>query len=457
MRRREMLKLGAGGALLPLAAPLSAETGRRRLVAGPMLGAPAPDRLRVWAQANEPCRLQLEVRPGSGAGETRLSPMVEVGEAEDCCAVLEVAGLAADSDYHYRVLVEGVPDPYLGRLLPLRARTAPPEGERRAFRLAFGSCARYAEDPQQPIWQAVQAARPDLFLWLGDNIYAESPSVDSLRREYRRQRAVPGFQPLARSVPQLAIWDDNDYGLNDSDRTSPIREDALAVFKRYWANPAYGLPAAPGVFFQQSYGAVELFCLDDRYWRDPNGEPDGPDKTLLGQAQREWLLEGLKRSRAVFKLIACGCGWSRAKGPGEDAWSAFLYERDVLFDAIRDFDIEGVVLLSGDTHVGELNVIPWSERGGYDLYDLVSSPLAQRTSRSWLDRHPEQRVRPVHFASANFGWIAFEFGDDPLLRFHLVDPLGRTAWAPFELRASQLRRGVQSWKGLADPALLPGA
>ncbi|MFQ5739432.1 MAG: iron-containing alcohol dehydrogenase, partial [Acidobacteriota bacterium] len=67
---------------------------------------------------------------------------------------------------------------------------------------------------------------------------------DILAEEYRRQREVPRLQPLLRSRPQLAIWDDHDYGLNDSDRTNPVKKEALRVFQQYWANPAYGLPRA---------------------------------------------------------------------------------------------------------------------------------------------------------------------------------------------------------------------
>lgn len=454
MRRRELLRLGTGAALaLPLGGLVHADGGRPRLANGPMLGAPAPDALSVWVQARDACEVTLEAWRSPRSGPVRTGRPLRLAAAQT--AVLRVDGLAPDTEYLYRVLVDGAPDPYLGRLLPLRARTAPAPGARRDLTLAFGSCARIAEDAVQPIWDAVLQARPDLFLWLGDNIYAETGDADTLDREYARQRAVPAFQPVGRSVPQLAIWDDNDYGPNDGDRTSPLREASLGAFRRWWANPGYGLDEAPGVFFQQSFGALDLFCLDDRYWRDPNDRPDGPGKTLLGQAQRDWLLAGLKASRAVFKLVACGCGWSTAKGAEGDAWSAFLHERNTLFDAIRDAAIEGVVLLSGDTHVGELNVIPWSAQGGYDFYDLVSSPLAQRTSRSWLTRHPEQRVRPVHFASANFGWIRIEYGDDPRLQFSVVDPQGRMAWQPFVVHASQLRNGVESWRGLADPALLP--
>ena len=86
-----------------------------------------------------------------------------------------------------------------------------------------------------------------------------------------------------------------------------------------------------------------------------------------------WLKTELTASTAIFKVLVAGSGWNKGKGVGEDSWAAFLHERNKIFDFIRDHEISGVVLLSGDTHVGELNVIPWSETGGYDYYDFGSS------------------------------------------------------------------------------------
>ena len=143
-----------------------------------------------------------------------------------------------------------------------------------------------------------------------------------------------------------------------------------------------------------------------------------------------------------------------ADGPQGDTWSAFLTERDRLFDYIRDRRIEGVVCLSGDSHVGELNCIPWSDRGGYDLYDLVSSPLAQSPGASWVTQAPELRLRPVYAGGANFGLLSFRMGDAPSLRFELFNQWGLAAWSPLELAAADLRNGVSSGRRNIDPKLL---
>lgn len=99
----------------------------------------------------------------------------------------------------------------------------------------------------------------------------------------------------------------------------------------------------------------------------PRSAPDGAGKSALGAAQKAWLKEQLRASRAPFKVVASGQPWSDEKGPGGESWQAFAHERRELFDFIREQGITGVVLLSGDNHVGELNCLPESARGGYDL------------------------------------------------------------------------------------------
>lgn len=455
--RRRFLAAGLLASAFP-AYPRRGNTGTPRLMQGPMLGAPEADRLRFWLRGSEALDAAVEVARDAEFKQIVGRDSVRLGAADDGCAVLSVAGLMPSTEYHYRIRIDGRPEPYLAEsAATLMARTAPPPGARRDFSLAFGSCAHYARDPVQPIWLAVHEQEPDLFLWLGDNIYADSVNPSAIAEEYRRQRGVPAFQSLARGVPQLAIWDDHDYALDDHDRSNPVKLEALRQFRRYWANPSYGLSEAPGVFFRSAYGAVDLFMLDCRYERDPNDAPDTPAKSLLGARQLAWLKEELKASqserRAVFKLLCCGSNWSDSKGAGGDSWAAFLHERNALFDFIRDEAISGVVLLSGDVHRGELNAIAWSAHGGYDFYDLVSSPLAQAAVPVWDGYRIAAPVREPYAGSPNFGLIRFEFEPEPRLVFTLLDGAGEEVWEPLDLPASLLANGVESWqrKALSSP------
>ncbi|MBI1391056.1 MAG: hypothetical protein GC154_21730 [bacterium] len=432
----------------PVTFAARSETGSARLMQGPMIGAAGPREVSIWARAAGPFHCQVIYDQTPEMTNPKRSEEVLAEKSNDYCVVMKVTGLQPGFRYYYRVLVEGGADAYLGKKAPFTFQAAP-DGPSR-FRVVFGSCSRSQEDPEQPIWRSIADWRPDLFFWLGDNMYGDSLDPDILAEEYRRQRDVFSMRPLIHSIPQLAVWDDHDFGLNDHDGSHPGKARSLEVFKRYWANPAYGAPGVPGVFFTYSYGGVDFFFTDCRYYRSPDGAPDGPGKTMLGAAQLQWLKDELKKSRAPFKVLISGSGWNNGKGPGGDAWSAYLTERDGLFNFIQENRISGVVLLSGDTHVGELNAIPWSMKGGYDLYDLVSSPLAQTPSEGWTKNRPERRIRQVFAASPNAGVLEFDLTGKPVMRFNLIDVYGRTVWDWFELSAAELKNGVQSWPDKID-------
>ena len=226
-----------------------------------------------------------------------------VARAEDDYTVrIELPGLSPATRYWYRVLLDGQQARY-GRV-PYAARTAP--AGRAPVRIAFGSCARVQIDPEQRIFDAVRQTEPDLFVWLGDNIYGDSERPELLAEEYRRQRNVAALEPLLASVPQIATWDDHDFGLNNADRTYSARADSLRVFRNYWANPASGLPDTPGVFFRYEYAGIDLFVLDGRYHRDPNGSPDGPGKTMLGARTTGLARSGTAREPRALQAAGVG-------------------------------------------------------------------------------------------------------------------------------------------------------
>lgn len=453
-RRRFLGALGTLGVLGPVGVNAAVKwKGKLRVMQGPMLGAVHPDRATVWARVGGEHDVQLEV---TGADGKRRTGKTSRSLADnDHCVVLHSPELEPDTRYRYRILIDGDEDDYLKDLPPQFFRSAP-DGPR-CFSAAFGSCAQHYDDPVQPVWAGVEAVDPDLFLWLGDNVYIDSIHESVMAECYRRQRNVLSAVPVLRKIPQLATWDDHDYCLNDHDRRNPAKEKALAVFRRYWANPAYGEAGNPGTYFRYHYGGVDFFFLDVRYYRDPNDAPDDSNKTMLGPAQLEWLKASLRASDAPFKVLASGSGWSASKGATGDAWSSHLSERNDIFEFITEQEVGGVLLISGDTHVGEFNCIPWSEHGGYDLYELVSSPLAQKPDKgAWTARRPEMRIRQVYSRGNNFGLLEFDTtAADPTVTLTLRDTTGRrTWWRPVTLKSSELVSGRSSWRTHIDDVSL---
>jgi alkaline phosphatase D len=178
----------------------------------------------------------------------------------------------------------------------------------------------------------------------------------------------------------LAIWDDHDYGPDNSDKGFALKTQSLGLFQRYWVNPNYGLPEAPGVFFKVSLGDLDLFLLDDRSYRDPDPAPATAEKTLLGPRQLQWLKEGVKASRATFKLIAAGSRMlsdrPASSGRGGEGWHNFPQERTAFLDWLKAEGVEGLFFLSGDVHYTYLSEL--ERPGSYPLLELICSPLTSR-------------------------------------------------------------------------------
>jgi alkaline phosphatase D len=178
-----------------------------------------------------------------------------------------------------------------------------------------------------------------------------------------------------------------------------------------------------------------------RYYRDPNDDPVGPEKTMLGQAQYDWLVGELAASHAPFKVLVSGSGFTAGKGPRGDAWSAFLDERNRLFTEIFDRGIDGVLLMSGDTHCAELNRIAFPHPKGYPLTEVVSSPLAQQPSagpRATLTGY-ESRLEPIYNRATNAGILDFDLhASDPTVTIRLINEYGDEVWTPRVIRASEL-------------------
>jgi alkaline phosphatase D len=453
-RRAVVGGLCAVGALASGAHAAPDWDGYPRLMQGPMQGASGPNLVRIWIRVSGPFDTQIEFAPAGAPTRVQRGSVITARRDHDFIVVHTLDGLPTGTEFVYRVLIAGAPDPDTTRLPLFRAGTAPTGPA--AFRIGFGSCARRQRHPTQPIWDVLEQADPDLFFWLGDNIYGDSLERSILLEEYMRQRDVPNCRRFMAGRPQLAIWDDHDFGLNDSDRRNPIRDEALGAFKQVWANPSAGSAEAPGVFFAYNHGGADFFFLDNRYHRDPVDAPDTAPKTTLGEAQLAWLKAELKASRASFKLILCGQPWNDGKAPGAESWCSYTAERADLFAFIARERIGGVVLVSGDTHVGEANCLPHEHYGaGYDLFELVSSPLAQDCATSYLNYRPIHRIRQVYAGGSNAGLIDLDMtAADPTLRFSLIDTQGAQAWAPLELKASELQPGRSVWREKIDAVSL---
>jgi len=390
------------------------------LTGGPMLGYTDHCSTRVWLRADGEESATLELRRADSDEPWRTVAEGRFDPERDGTLLLTAAELEPRTAYAYRVVIDGAPTE------PGRVRTLPKPGDG-VLRLAFGSCVHLGRYPQQPIWATIAAAKPDVFVSLGDMVYYGREDVKSQAGLYRRmrlQREAPDLRAFLRKVPTLAIWDDHDYGPNNSDKTFVLRRQTREVWRSYWGNPGYG-EDGEGIYCKARLGPVDLFLLDDRSFRSPNLSPPGPEHRILGERQTAWLLRELKASRARLKVVAVGGQFlSRWPHPVE-TWEPAGEERARILESIRDEEIRGVVFVSGDVHMGEVLKAKDSVVG-YPLYELTSSPLANNNNPG-LSSMPHSGRVFVDNVGMNFGWIEVDAKAGTLL-LELRDETGDIIW-----------------------------
>ncbi|MDQ8205128.1 alkaline phosphatase D family protein [Pelagicoccus sp. SDUM812003] len=408
-----------------------------QLMQGPMLGHVTPDSARIWARVAGDAEFTVQYSKSANFENAKTTAPVRASEENDFCVEAIIEDLEPSSFYYYQVLVDGQPLSSAREKEGYPFLTAPSEEMPVRFSIAFGAGAKTEIDGMQAIWLQVQNARPHLFFWLGDNESAEGLSPAFQAEQYRKQRGIPFLQPLLRSIPQLATWD-------GAGRSEP---KSLDVFRRYWANPSYGTSETPGSFFKHSYGGVDFFVLDTYSFRKQGQRP-----TLLGQEQLDWVKDELSRSEAPFKVLLSSSSWTDIKESSASTWMAFPQERNELLSYIKSEEIPGVMLISGDNDQAEVKAIPMSDVGGYDLYELVSSPLAQDPTASFDAQDPSTiTIHEPYSATMNFGLLTFDMTQqDPQMSFEIINVFGESVFPTLEVQASELTNGTASWQTKVD-------
>ncbi len=316
-------------------------------------------------------------------------------------------------------------------------------------RVAFGSCAK--QDQPQPIWESVIATNPQLFLFIGDNIYGDTEDMAVLKQKWDLLGAQPGYQKLKQTCPVLATWDDHDYGANDAGADYPKKRESQQLFQDFFGVPKDSpRRKQEGVYHAEVFGPpgqrVQIILLDARYFRGPlktgfkPGEPgDGfrgkyapntdPSATVLGDAQWKWLEQQLKTPAEV--RVLCSSYQLLPDEHGSEAWGNFPLERKRLLNLIRDTKAKGVVVISGDRHLAEvMRLAPDAAGIGYPLYEITSSSLNAASGNftkanvRFANEVNSYRVGLTYF-DINFGAIEIDWSQpSPLVRLQVRDEKG---------------------------------
>ena len=302
-------------------------------------------------------------------------------------------------------------------------------------RIAFGSCAKQMKP--QPIWKRVVDWNPELFVFLGDNVYADTFDMGEMQEAYDMLAAKSGFKNLRAHCPTIAIWDDHDYGADDAGHEYPFKKSSKEIFLKFWQEPADSPRwARQGNYTSYVFGPegrrVQIILPDLRWFRSDliNGGvwPPGrgpylpntdPEATMLGAAQWRWLEEELRKP-AEIRILATSTQLL-ADFPGFEAWANFPLERQRLFDLIRDTRANGVVAISGDTHYAELSRLA-DASVPYPLYELTSSGLTE----VWDYLATNKNRVGKGFLQENFGTITIDWTGDPVITLGVRSMGGRS-------------------------------
>lgn len=343
---------------------------------GPMVGHTTHDSALIWAHFPNASKIEVEYwRPDVAGGTTTVRTLKKDSTGESSRVVL--SGLSADTIYVYRLLVSGKEhDGCYGWF-----KTMPTKYRPTKFKYVFGSGIRYQMHAKQPVWEKIAEYEPDMLILNGDNIYLSGQNDADYNysqkiTRHRKQRygqvsdgktySYPWFAGILRTMPIYSIWDDHDYGPNNSTSAFSLKNESRRGFMEMWGNPSHG-QSNQGVYTRFSRGDVEFFLVDNRWFRTSSA--------YLGNAQMQWLKAGLldaHKNGAKFKIIVHGGtlhGWL-----GE-----YSAERNDLLNFLASNRIGGVIFHDGDSHWNCFNPYPNAPNGNaphYKAVGLMSSGLS---------------------------------------------------------------------------------
>ncbi|HMM10926.1 MAG TPA: alkaline phosphatase D family protein [Bacteroidales bacterium] len=372
----------------------------------------------VWLQTNQSADVFMRYYPVDADADTIISDKVTTDKHKAFTAVLPADQVKPGKRYKYDIFIDGelVKLPYPTEFQTQKIwkwRGNPPE-----FSFLTGSCA-YINEPEfdrpgKPyggdyrIFGSMAGHRADFMLWLGDNIYLREPDWNSRKgilARWTHTRSLKELQPFLASTHHYAIWDDHDYGPNDSDRGFFNKNLTLEAFGYFFPNPTLGTGDMKGAITSFQWGDADFFLLDNRWYRDPDNLK-AENKSILGTQQLQWLLDNLVSSTATFKIVAMGGQFlSTARMYETYINNGFEAEREAIIDFIYKHNIKNVIFITGDVHFTEMSMLKKQDKP--TIWDLTFSTMTAGPNPRGGEWNNTLRVPGTVVTSRNFGKVSF--------------------------------------------------
>ncbi len=277
------------------------------------------------------------------------------------------------------------------------------------LRVAFGSC--HFHDGKQDHWAQISRERPDLWLWLGDNIYGDSRDISVIKAKYHKVEFGP-YAQFRRTYPIDGIWDDHDFGEDNANKTYPLKEQTQQLHLDF-----LGVSQEDPRRFQEGIyhtreeldGQIKFFFLDTRYFKD---EDKGKDATLLGEAQWQWLENEMASSTAAINIFVTPIGFLLNRLFVTEDWAEYPTDKDRLLECIAKYDLSGAFFMSGDKHFGAFIKRSWQRKEErVDYFEFQSSGMTHVAPKSQLAAVKKLYGKKNTVIERNFGKMDFYHQD----------------------------------------------
>jgi alkaline phosphatase D len=288
--------------------------------------------------------------------------------------------------------------------------------EKKLSSISFGSCAN--ENTEQLILNDIVAKQPDLFIYLGDNVYVDSKKQQEFINIYSTLACKNEYINLVSKVPILATWDDHDYGKNDAGKFYSQKEFSKKCFLKFYQEPKNSQRYQhKGIYHSLYFGdpkhRVQIILLDTRTFRDNiKGTPiyykqtKNPNHTILGEMQWKWLEQELSQP-ATIRIIASSTQFGIEQN-GWEAWANFPLEQQKMANIIEKTKANGVIFISGDVHYAELSKKIFNNT--YPIYDCTSSGITNVENNT---RKNKFRISEA-YSKVNYGNITIDWDNIPI-------------------------------------------
>ncbi|GHI00126.1 glycerophosphodiester phosphodiesterase family protein [Neobacillus kokaensis] len=348
----------------------------------------------LWTRTNKQATVQFEISTDSTFKHNKIVKTSPSDQANDFTVKVNVNGLKPDTTYYYRAHAVSSNYTVNGTF-----KTAPEENSLKPLTMVWGGdTGGQGEIPPFKSFETMAALNPDFFLFSGDTIYADnatpavpnppSQKVEDFWAKYKENRTDKGLRSLLQKTGTFAIWDDHEVINDFSGPSQPLTPTGLSAFKNYWPISSERSDADK-LYQKYSWGnTMDMIILNNRGYRSPNTQADGPDKTMLGDEQLNWLKQQLLESDAKVKLIATSVpisiptgkamardGWANADNINPKDPTGYENEFKKISDFIIEKEIKNVFFVTTDVHFAEVIKYDANQDGKTDYNELISGPI----------------------------------------------------------------------------------